>query len=738
LIPIADWPSEKELPGAGLLSLLLMEENATPAANGVRIPHDVVASLGEDQAHSIGLPPAIPHALQLRSSRTIDEPDFSISIRWLRHGATPININRTGAIGFEGDHRFRIPGRLLTVLEAIESFQSADTETREARVEHWAPIQDALAATMGQDVRADGYLDDLRIFHAASLSLAVELSQEKGITFEPVLFGRADIRRQQSDLFEADPLADPAIDEGFDDAISTDGVDTLIDQADALLPGELQRIFVEDRLGRDATCREAYPLVRNTYVIIDAPLRKALNVVKEKRQASEDEKRAFVKNPRTTFADALGAEADDLALHGLLVETKQYADWVNGVGLWQPRVLPWLPRSSTSWLPEKIGFTINGQNVEIQPEKLAELKEACEDAIAQGRPSFDFEDLQDIPATVETLSAIESLQTVATRMAEEKTAAAEKAVTIDDIEASAQDKFAVEADDNLEELQFKLGLTPREASIELVPPREVIDPSKLYPHQLEGFDWTVRSWMVGRPGILVADDMGLGKTIQTLAFAAWLDANDEAASSGNRGPILIVAPTALLQNWREEHDKHLSGGGVGPLVELYGGGIRSFKKDTAAGQDVVEGYGVLDRHLLARTSCLLTTYETLANYQISFAGIRYPLVIFDEIQKLKTPTTINTHAAKTLNADFVIGLTGTPVENSLTELWSIMDRLHPGYLGDLKSFTSIYRADDTGSLSELRDQLVKVEVGTSVMLRRMKDTTDLGQTLPARNYIPLP
>jgi len=112
--------------------------------------------------------------------------------------------------------------------------------------------------------------------------------------------------------------------------------------------------------------------------------------------------------------------------------------------------------------------------------------------------------------------------------------------------------------------------------------------------------------------------------------------------------------------------------------------------------------------------------------------------VFDEIQKLKTPTTINTHAAKTLNIDFVVGLTGTPVENNLSELWSIMDRLHPGLLKDLRSFTVAYRAEDRASLELLRDELRDGEqLGVAVMLRRMKDTTDLGKALPDRQFVPL-
>jgi hypothetical protein len=104
-----------------------------------------------------------------------------------------------------------------------------------------------------------------------------------------------------------------------------------------------------------------------------------------------------------------------------------------------------------------------------------------------------------------------------------------------------------------------------------------------------------KGWRSGRPGVLLADDMGLGKTVQTLAFACWLHAHYETTQEGRRGPILIVAPTALLKNWRAEHDTHLRSPGLGPIVELYGGGVRSFRKPGESRRDVEAGRAVLDR-----------------------------------------------------------------------------------------------------------------------------------------------
>ncbi len=740
VVPLSDWEYVRsKLPGAGLLEFLLQAEDARRDGDTILVPHAIVAFLSESQAASVDLPPAIPHALAVRSHGTIDEPGFNIAIEWMRYGTSPVRLRVNGAIATEGEHRYRIPGKLFELVGAIQAFQQADTSTRESRVIQWQAIQRALKCATNQSsaIRPDGYIEDLRIFHAASLSLSAEIDQERGITFDPVLFGRTILTKHKDDLFAGDPLADPLSDEDAgDDGSSLSGVDTLVDQSDALLPDELGEIFVKKRFDRDFACRQSYPLTRNTYVYIDPSLRKALDVVKKMQRRGTVERRAFIKNPRQAFADALGEEANSDAVRGVFVETRQYAEWINGIGIWQPKILPWLPTSPTTWLPEKIGFTIDGKNIEFPPDRLNDLRRACESALAEGESIFNFEGLTDLPATEETLAAIDILRDMAAEIVEKRSR-----TSLEDEKADAEKdhnkagRYALEGDDNLESLCLKLGLHPRRADIDHKPPGLL--KSNLHNYQTEGFNWLIKTWKTGRPGVLLADDMGLGKTIQTLAFAAWLHNNlDE--TGGGRGPFLIVAPTALLRNWSEEHDKHLSNGGIGPITEVYGSGIRAFKSDAGARKETVEGRGVLDRDRLLRTSCILTTYETLSNYHISFAGIRYPLVIFDEIQKLKTPTTINTHAAKTLNIDFVVGLTGTPVENSISDLWSIMDRLHPGLLKDLHSFTKTYGSSGRDALEQLRDKLRDGEQsGAAVMLRRMKDTTDIGRALPERKFVTL-
>src|SRR5271170_4117839 len=135
-------------------------------------------------------------------------------------------------------------------------------------------------------------------------------------------------------------------------------------------------------------------------------------------------------------------------------------------------------------------------------------------------------------------------------------------------------------------------------------------------HQTEGFSWLVDAWVDGWPGVLLADDMGLGKTFQSLAFLAWLR---EGMASGiiKRAPILVVAPTGLLENWLAEHDRHLSAPGLGSGVQAYGRALANIRKSSP------EGRPSIDVEKLRRADWVLTTYETLRDYDRDFGQVRF-------------------------------------------------------------------------------------------------------------------
>ena len=143
---------------------------------------------------------------------------------------------------------------------------------------------------------------------------------------------------------------------------------------------------------------------------------------------------------------------------------------------------------------------------------------------------------------------------------------------------------------------------------------------------------------------------------------------------------MVVAPTGLLENWRAEHDRHLSAPGLGSCVQAYGRALANIRKSSP------EGHPSIDVEKLRRADWVLTTYETLRDYDRDFGQVRFSALLFDEAQKIKTPGVRVTDASKAMNAEFRIALTGTPVENRLADLWCITDAVHPACLGDLKTY----------------------------------------------------
>ncbi len=202
----------------------------------------------------------------------------------------------------------------------------------------------------------------------------------------------------------------------------------------------------------------------------------------------------------------------------------------------------------------------------------------------------------------------------------------------------------------------------------------------LRPYQKEGVQWLYFLDRNGFNGIL-ADEMGLGKTVQTLA---WIQHRRQQASATR--PALIVCPTSMVENWAEEIAQF-----VPDLQCLILTGAEREKK----------------RERLAQTDIAITSYAILRRDLDAYVAQPFSLVALDEAQHIKNRSTQNAVAAKSLNADRKLVLTGTPVENSVSDLWSIMDFLMPGFLGSHEHFREKYerpvsRNDAEGELAQTK------------------------------------
>ena len=265
------------------------------------------------------------------------------------------------------------------------------------------------------------------------------------------------------------------------------------------------------------------------------------------------------------------------------------------------------------------------------------------------------------------------------------------------------DNVSLEADDWLRDLLERL---QQKSRIEQVEAPEGFC-GQLRPYQQLGYSWLafLRDWGLGA---CLADDMGLGKTVQTLA-ALQLD-----RQQGNQRPNLLVCPTSVLNNWQREAARFTPDL---PVLLHHGPnrpGGETFR-DAACGQRlVITGYGTMnrDRDLLG--------------------SVPWRAVILDEAQNIKNPASQQARTAQGLRADYRIALTGTPVENHVGDLWSIMQFLNPGLLGSQTEFRRNYFQPIQNDRDEAAAARLQGATGPFI-LRRLKTDRSIIDDLPDKN-----
>lgn len=696
-----DWPSLEGRHGVAGSVLMGMVQRGDAWVEGevVILNHCAAARIPSSVADTLSLPPLAPLSLTLSFEGRIEEASSRIRVRWYDANTRSLTITRIGAFVNYGGKTERLSAFLYDLVEKIDGFNATQGAILDSRITAWQPVQNAIQNLTGGQVKSDAYLKNLTIYQAGSFALDVRETTQ-GIDFKPVLMNRA----KAPSLEDNAPIGDGA-DPGADLNEKRDEV------VDALLPPELQERFSEEHFRRHGATRDAYVLGRNTFLVVDPDLKIALDVVRRKRSAPEDERRAFVRNPRPAVIEALGQEDAGDATVSLFVETEQYSARVVGLGLWNPPKVPLKP-SAQQWLPEEFPLRLGDKNVLVTGAETGSLRQAVASAKASGQ------------LTVMVKGELYPVDDIETALAVLSSGAQDANEPFTDAGLGPKpDRNVLIIEDNVDKEGFRANQHPRPALSRDFPHKLLAAASTPKTHQRNGFDWLVSAWASGLPGVLLADDMGLGKTFQALAFLAWLRRNKESPGAGQaapkQGPALIVAPTALLNTWIAEAKNHLAPDVLGERIDVFGTAICRLKRPKTADWTPEDS---LDVDMLRKADWILTTYETLADNHRAFARIAYSVAIFDEMQKVKAPGTINTHTAKTINADFVLGLTGTPIENRVEDLWCIMDRITPGELGSLKAFSATYGNGDRQQLINLKKRLDCPQNGApALMLRRMKE-----------------
>ncbi|MCC3356174.1 DEAD/DEAH box helicase [Bacillus sp. REN16] len=252
--------------------------------------------------------------------------------------------------------------------------------------------------------------------------------------------------------------------------------------------------------------------------------------------------------------------------------------------------------------------------------------------------------------------------------------------------------------------------------IQEIPKADIPDTfrGELRPYQQQGVDWLLFLRKFGF-GACLADDMGLGKTIQMIAYFLAVKENDAK-------PALIICPTSVLGNWQKELEK------FGPDLRVH----LHYGSNRLKGEEFAESAKEAD--------IVLTSYGLSHMDEEEISNFDWGTVCLDEAQNIKNAQTKQSRAIRKLRGDHNIALTGTPMENRLTELWSIFDFINRGYLGSLGGFqkrfvSPIEKDHDQETIAELQ-RLIK-----PFLLRRTKNDEAVALNLPdkleQKEYCPL-
>lgn len=397
------------------------------------------------------------------------------------------------------------------------------------------------------------------------------------------------------------------------------------------------------------------------------------------------------------------------------IDFSSLSDRVIEIGQYNPQYYSFLiPGSRGKWIPNiQLENSVSGAKTNIQIETLSGLQK-LKDTIQSGKTNGDAVIIwngTDIPIKVAE-NLVPKFENAFKKA---------KELPTDSFPKEKSQTLVLVIHENAIDLEYSesadhgIPLSSKNIDFKFFELSNLVNGIQLKNHQIKGVA-SIQYLLNNRldyKGVLLADDMGLGKTIQVLYVIEYYFQRIE-----NSLPCLIVAPVSLLKNWNEEYLKFFH---------------PSVKVKVIRGGDIPKGNHNIPEVLndLRRPQLILTNYETFRDAQLTFGQVDFGLVAIDEAQRIKTPGTMITSAIKAVKADFKIAMTGTPVENTMVDLWSIIDFIQPGLFQSAKTFHSIYQKPmenssfDHGSIvAKLRD-IIGIQ-----FIRRLKK--DVAQDLPTK------
>jgi hypothetical protein len=656
----------------------------------ITLSHRLLSKLDSPSAKALGLPSLVTrYTFKAAMRGSLGNPDFRLDWWWEKGGKT-VPLHRTGAVIKDETGLMRLPAQIFEAIGIADNF-----DPTKPLQDHWLTLSEfrrALQIDMaaaGERIDLEGALEAIEIVTCDRIGLIVDPDDDT--------------------LFDVLPFVGETLDAGQQPGI---------DQA-PIAGAELVEF---QRQAKARGAQPAYSLGSRKFVILDRSAIPVVEVIADAAKKGPEERRAFVVDAERIITEAIERQAlkdgrlnRDLSPEGYAevlerevgrawTETREWSSRVINIAVWVRPVQQMMGGSGTDWL--------------VDDDEVAALVKDVGEAIVMGLQTVNHR-VGAIPATPQVFQAL-------TRRLE-----ANRRKTETPEAGDPQTVFLPVTLNNFWDNDFRAETRRRAKSGPVSLPNAVTTPLK--PHQAISFEWQVEAWRFGLPGILNADEQGLGKTLQTLSFLTWL-AEQMIAGAVRTRPILIVAPTSLLRSWEAESKAHISGGIWEEPIRLYGSHLASWKVTGISGRDINDGKQRLDLSALARAkrpALVITTYQTMVNYAVTFSKTDFSVAVFDEIQNLKNPFAMRSEAARAVLADFKIGLTGTPVENATRDIWAIMDQLFPLALGPLAEFRRIFDVPEERRMRQLHGAIFSSQGGRPALgLRRLKK--DAASDLPPK------
>ncbi len=667
-----------------LLKELLDNGQAESSNSGIHIPNEGVCQLDSVEQGLLGLPEPYPFDIRIRSNGTLNDAEFRYNYQYLKPDRKPLHPERVGCIlRLTKNWVYLLSQEQFLLLEALDAFNTRNTTDKDFQ----------------SNLLEFGKIKGLAKGTSAALDLY--LNQEEVVAPETVRLRL----RESGDEVEIIPEVAEVDNEKF------------------------EKVF--DKFPNPETI---YNLPRSgggrTRVLFQEKQRETLESFKENRRVSREQLAEMAKQPQNYFEPEI-VELDPTD------DTLSFSERVLEIGIFQPRVYPFVSPYKSEWIPGILVEDALGERIKIEvktDEEITELKREIEREKQAGKNHLTWKGTKlPISEVEEHLPFIEDQ--LRHRKRPDRAEKEKSGTTVLIIEENIEDLgYDEETPDPPIEEEFRHLLEPTPNLKNTV---------KLLPHQEEGLAWVQQLWEKHYPGGLLADDMGLGKTLQVLCFLEWHHARYRSQQSEQK-PYLIVAPIALLENWGAEYPKFFNNG-VLDFITLYGNELRNYKIDVSKANKIqipeIEGIerltelrkkrGALDVDKLQKADVVLTTYETVRDFQLDLGIVQWATVIIDEAQKIKTPGTLVTNALKALNTHFRIAMTGTPVENSLMDLWCITDFVAPGHLDSAKNFNTEFcrPLEDPETDIRILGEQIRRRIGVHLK-RRLK--TEILDDLPEK------